>query len=71
MLAFRESLNHRQRERSRLPGARVRRAENISASEGRGDPEPLNLGRLVVADVDQSLDEQGGKAERGEWRARV
>jgi hypothetical protein len=57
MLACRESLNHRQRERSRLPSARVRRAENISAGEGGGDPEPLNLGRLVVTDVDQRLDE--------------
>jgi hypothetical protein len=35
----------------------VRRAENISAGEGGGDPEPLNLGRLVVTDVDQRLDE--------------
>jgi hypothetical protein len=61
-----DELHHRQAERGRLAGSRLRLADDVAAFEERRDGLLLDRARRLVADVVERLEDRLGQAELGE-----
>ena len=65
-----QSLHHGKREGGSLSGAGMRGAQDVTTLQSRRDGESLNFGRLVIADLEESVDEAWGQPELREGGAR-